>query len=99
MPSRFEMPQNPEIPDPDAKIDITKRYDVYCMWFGQQAVVYRNVLFKGAKVLFGHGKFDIASQFLELEQADGQNVFVNRHSVTAFCEHGKNPGAEIIKEQ
>src|SRR2546430_5072552 len=43
------MPPTTESPKPQcATIDITKRYDVYCNEPHQQ-VVYRNVMFKGAK--------------------------------------------------
>ncbi len=97
MPSRFEMPQDPE--QPESKVDIAKRYDVYCARHNQETVVFRNVLFKGAKTLFGGGRFDMLSQFLELEHANGDRVFISRHGVTGFCEHGKNLGAEVVHQR
>lgn len=76
-------------------VDISKRYDVYCRE-GDQQVVYRNALFKGIKTLFPRGEFDPFSEYMELEQADGQTIFVSRSSVIKFCEHGKTPGSEIV---
>jgi hypothetical protein len=76
-------------------IDITKRYDVYCAERNQQ-VVYRNALFKGKRKLFQEGPYDRLSDFVELEQAGGQTVFIARHSVIKFCEHGVTPKPEIV---
>jgi len=61
---------------PITQVDFSKRYDVYCAELNQ-AVVYRNVLFKGIKKL---QQFTI-SEFMELEQANGQTIFVARNSV------------------
>ena len=76
-------------------IDITKRYDVYCRE-GEQQVVYRNVLFKGKKTLFEKHQYDILSDYFEIQQADGQTIFVARSSVIKFCEHGITPSSERV---
>src|SRR5688572_8277702 len=73
-------------------VDISKRYDVYCRE-GDQAVDYRNVLFKGIRTLFAKTEFDAFSEYLELEQADGQTIFIARASVKKFCEHGQTPAS------
>jgi ATP-dependent Clp protease ATP-binding subunit ClpA len=67
-------------------IDTNKRYDVYCAERGQE-VVYRNARFKGRKALLPRTQQDFASEFIELEQADGQTIFIARASVIKFCEH------------
>jgi hypothetical protein len=36
------------------------------------------------------------SEFMELEQANGQTIFISRSSVIKFCEHGITPGGETI---
>jgi hypothetical protein len=97
MPSRFEMPQNPE-PDKSKQdsIDTSKRYDVYCTERNQEIVVYRNALFKGIKKLYQNRQYDFMSEFIEMEQADGQMIFLARSSVIKFCEHGVTPSAETI---
>ena len=77
------------------KIDLSKRYDVYCREADQQ-VVYRNVLFKGIKTLFQKREYDVFSEFIELEQPDGTTVLIVRSSLIKFCEHGTTPGAEPI---
>ena len=90
------MPDNPEVPDTGPQVDITKRYDVYCSRHNYQTTVYRNALLKGTAGLFAKGKFDVLSQFLELEHANGDRVYISRTGVVGFCEHGKTLGAEIL---
>jgi hypothetical protein len=95
IPSRPEMPQNAQ----SAKlqrdlVDTSKRFDVYCTEQTQEVVVYRNALFKGAKSLFPKHQDDSLSEFVELEQADGQTIFIARYSVIKFCEHGVTPNLE-----
>ena len=97
MPSRFEMPQNPELNNSKQdSIDTSKRYDVYCTERNQEIMVYRNALFKGIRKLYQARQYDFMSDFLELEQTDGQTIFLSRSSVIKFCEHGVTPNAETI---
>jgi len=92
-----ELPQKATSPKPqDDSVDTTRRYDVYCTERNQEVVVYRNVLFKGRKSLFKKGQHDTLSEFLEIEQADGQTIFVSRFSIIKFCEHGVTPGPESV---
>jgi ATP-dependent Clp protease ATP-binding subunit ClpC len=77
-------------------IDTSKRYDVLCVERTQGVVVYRNALFKSIRKLFPGRQFDFASEFIELEQADGRAVFLARRSVLKFCEPGTTPKVEII---
>jgi ATP-dependent Clp protease ATP-binding subunit ClpA len=74
-------------------VDPTKRYDVYCAE-RDQVMVYQNALFKGAKRLFPNDQLGITADFIELEQADSQTVFVARSSIVKFCEHGGGPGSD-----
>ena len=85
-------------PRPDL-IDTRKRYDVYCAEQSGEIVVYRNALFKGVKRLFQADQFDRVSQFLELEQADGQTLFVAKTAIIKFCEHGVTPNAEPVSRK
>ena len=90
------IPQNSKSPEFQSdSVDVSKRYDVYCRE-QDHAVVYRNALFKGIKTLFQKGQFDAFSEFMELEQADGQTIFVARSSVIKFCEHGVQPGSDTV---
>src|SRR5215475_6440256 len=68
-------------------IDLSKRYDIYCKE-GSEAVVYRNVLFKGMKKLFQVERYSIFTEYVEVEQADGKTIFFSRASIVKFCEHG-----------
>lgn len=72
-------------------IDTTKRYDVYCAEGNQPLVVYRDVLFKDTKVLFKKNASETFSEFIEIEHADGQIIYLNRFSVIKFCEHRPAP--------
>ena len=92
-----EMPQHEESPKPQSNtIDATKRYDVYCAERTQEVVVYRGALFKGTRGLFSKNQYDTLSHFVELEQADGQTVFIAKHSIIKFCAPGVTPNAEIV---
>jgi len=82
-------------PQPEP-LDATRRYDVYCSERNQEVVVYRDALFKGTKKLFQRDEYDYHSDFVELEQADGQMIFVAKSSIIKFCEHGTTPGGESI---
>jgi len=42
------------------------------------------------------GEYETFSEFLEIQQADGQTIFVGRSSVVKFCEHGVTPGSEVV---
>jgi len=93
-PSGF--PQKADAPKPQGdSVDTSKRYDVFCRERNQEVVIYRNALFKGRKNLLKRGDHDFLSEFLELEQADGQIVFIARSSVIKFCEHGVTPSPDI----
>ncbi len=74
-------------------VNATTRYDVYCQE-QKHDVVYRNARFKGRKTLFRKGEHDVLAEFIELEQEDGQTVFIARSSVVKFCPHGVKPDCE-----
>ncbi len=80
-------------------LDVGKRYDVYCTERGGEVVVYRNARFKGIKSLFQKERYDLFYEFVELEQNDGQTIFLGRHSIIKFCEHGVTPGSESVSGQ
>ncbi len=83
---RSERPQSTDSLEPSSdSVDTSKRYDVYCSERHQGVIVYRNALFKGAKTLLQEGENACFSDFVELEQADGQRVFVARSSIIKFC--------------
>ena len=100
MPSRFDPPPDPE---PESKftpshkpIDGSKRYDVYCAHNGSPFVAYRNVTIKGATPLLDKGDgFSRIGDFIELESASGQSVYVARFSILALCEHGTSFPGEL----
>jgi hypothetical protein len=86
---------NPNPPPPEPQIDTSKRYDVYCFDADRQAVVYRNALFKGSATLLPHpgGRVHFPD-YIELEQANGQSIFLPRSSIFRFC----LPGTTFVGE-
>ncbi len=97
MPERSETSRNANPPKPQRDlVDTSKRYDVYCTEQTQAVVIYRNALFKGAKCLLPKHEDDSLSEFVELEQADGQTLFIARYSVIKFCEPGATPSPEAV---
>lgn len=86
-------PPDPPVPEP--QIDTTKRYDVYCIEPNRQISIYRNAQFKGAAVLLpSRGGRVHYPEFVELEQANGQSIFISRSSIVRFCD----PGTTIVAE-
>jgi len=77
-------------------IDTARRYDIYCTDAGGGTVVYRNARFKAIKHLFQRSPADPLSGFMELEQSDGQTVFIARSSILRFCAPGAVPGGESV---
>jgi hypothetical protein len=78
-------------------VDTSKRYDVYCTEpGGQQVIVYRNALFKGRSKLLSTRQHELGADFLELEQSNGQTVYLSSHRVVKFCVHGVEIVGEII---
>jgi len=69
------------------EIDSTKRYDIYVSE-PQRQIVYRNVLLKAAMHLLGTDVADRAPRFVQLEQSNGQSVYVPRGAIVKVCEHG-----------
>jgi hypothetical protein len=84
-------------PEPEPQIDTSRRYDIYCVEPNQGVVVYRNARFKGAgSLLPSPGTRGGFSQFVELEQANGESVFLSRGSISRFCAAGIQPMLEPV---
>lgn len=94
----FRSPPNPPPqPEPPPQVDTHRRYDVYCVDPNRAIVVYRNALFKGASCLFpGAGGRIVHHDFVELEQANGESVFISRTCIFRFCEPGTTVIAEVV---
>ncbi len=97
MPSPFTYPGFPEPAKPGQdEIDKSKRYDVYCSRMGNEVVVYRNVLIKGSKTLFPESRHSFIPTFIELEQANGETIYISQMSIVSICEHGINFSLEKL---
>ena len=68
------------------EIDLSRRYDVYFWEPAGRAVVYSDVLFKEAYSLFdSDARVGI---FIEIEQKNGDSVFLAKQGLIKFCIHG-----------
>jgi len=85
-------PKSAASPPQGEPVDTSKRYDVHCTDRSQGVTVYRNARFKGVKHLFQRSAYDALSGYVELEQENGQIIFVSRGSIIRFCEAGAPPG-------
>jgi hypothetical protein len=94
VPSKFFPPPGTKMPD-HSVIDLTKSYDIYRSEHGSKTVVHRNVLIRGVRSLFGSGGFGRSSidELLELQQPNGQIVFIARFGIVTICEHGTDVSA------
>jgi hypothetical protein len=88
-------PAQPAKP-PREPVNSDERYDVYCVERNHKIVVYRNVRFKSVKGLFPRNDYDQWSDFVELEQSDGQTFFISKSMITRFCPPGAKPEIENI---
>ena len=87
-PNPLPLPSEPEI-------DTSKKWDVYCIDADRQIILYRNALFKGSACLLPHpGGRTHYPGYVELEQANGQSVFLPRSSIFRFC----RPGTTLVGE-
>jgi len=89
----------PSPPSPGEVVDTGKRYDVYCADWSHEVTVYRNARFKGIKHLYPQSPYGTLSAFVELEQSDGQTIFVSRTSIIRFCESGIKPNPESASDK
>jgi ATP-dependent Clp protease ATP-binding subunit ClpA len=78
---------------PREPLNLSLRYDVYCVQRDGKAVVHRNVQFKSVKKLTDD---DPSTDFVELEQPDGKNFFIAKSSIARFCPAGVNPEIENL---
>ena len=76
-----------------------RRYDVYCAQWQHRMVCFRNALFRGTKHLYPKGRFAAFSESVELEQENGQTVFVMRSHVVMFCESGTELQMDIVSSK
>lgn len=94
-----QQPQSPSSKQSVDAVDTSKRNDVYCRESDRNVVVYRKALFKGRRKLLSKGEPDFGSEFLELEQSNGETVYLALHSVFKFCEHRAAIGGETFPSE
>ncbi len=79
-------------------IDQSKNYDVYTSHSAGRMLVYRNVLIRGVKRIVEDGEPSfVRDAMLELQQANGQTIYVTRFAIHAVCEHGTDLHVERFR--
>lgn len=58
-------------------------------------MVYRSVSVRGLRKFPIEGSDDSGIDFIELEQTNGQSVYVSARAVFKFCQHGTEIDGEI----
>jgi hypothetical protein len=96
VPSKFFPPPGTKTPDTGV-FDLTKSYDVYRSERDSKTVVHRNVLIRGVRSLFGGYGPSSLGDMLELQQPNGQTVFIARFGITMICEHGTDVSVEAFR--
>ena len=84
---------SPNLPQP---IDTSARYDVFCREQPDKLVAYRNVLFKSSRSFFPRPDAPTEWEYAELEEPDGQCVFVAKSTIVRFSPQGAAFEAEDI---
>lgn len=70
-------------------------YDVYCSEGDLKRVVYRDAYFTGGRKSLKAGPGDTGAEFLELEQSNGQRVYVPARAIIRFCDAGTEIDSQI----
>ena len=91
MPGRMEMPDG-------RTVDIGKRFDIYVQESSSRVVVYRRAFFRGIRKLEELGRYDLEAEFIEIEQENGESLFVRKYGIIKFCEVGASVGGEVVAE-
>ena len=73
------------------QIDLTKRYDVYCM-VQDKEIVYENVAFVALRSIEKQ-EGPIYGGFFEIEGGNGGRCLVKEFNIYLICEHGTQPPA------
>ena len=79
------------------QINLTKRYDVYCM-VQDKEIVYENVAVVAIRSIEkpeGH----VYGGFIEIEGANGGRCLVREHNIYLFCEHGTQLPARRLQSR
>lgn len=80
---------------PSVRIDTSLRYDIYSNDAGQRVKIYRNVSIRGLRKFPIDDSDDSGIDFIEMEQSNGQNIYLSARTVFKFCEHGTDIDGEI----
>ena len=98
MTSRFSVPGGDVPEETIHRIDTDKRYDVYCLEFGQTMTVHHNVRFKGTGRLLQDPDDRLSVfDYVELLQPNDQSIYIQRSRIAYFCEHGTKVMAERVR--
>jgi hypothetical protein len=84
-------------PVPLEHIDVTKRYDIYSFFPGEERL-YENMRFVSIKTLDDIRSYTGAfSGLVEIESMDGTRIMLPMHNIHMLCEHGSQPSFKLVR--
>jgi hypothetical protein len=90
------MPRDLPFADASNAIDIGQRYDIYATEGAHRVVVYRGAFFRATRELEKTRKYDLGSEYVEIEQSTGDSVFLRKYSILKFCAAGTKMTCELL---
>ena len=93
-----EAPKPPEGPIPIAPIDVSKRYDLYCSFAGEDRL-YRGRQDRIRRTLEPERKFSsgLIGGYIEIEARDGTRIMIPHFRIHVVCEHGAHPAFKVLR--
>ena len=79
------------------QIDLTKRYDVYCL-VNDNEIVYEDVAFVALRSI-EKTEGTIYNGFLEIVGANGGRCLIKEFNIYLICEHGTQPPSRKLQSR
>lgn len=100
--SLFKTPkvESTDGPLPVTAIDLSKRYDLYC-WFVGEDRLYEDVTFVGIRTFERKSQFSsgLLGGFIEIEARNGARIMIPHHHIHMICEHGSQPTYTVLRSR
>lgn len=92
--------QQGKSPIPVMHLDITKRYDLYCISMGEERV-YENVRITAIRTLddIQNMRISTIGGFIEIEATNGNRMMIPRNRIQAICEHAIPLAYKVLKSR
>ena len=91
-------PEEPDDTIPINAIDLSKRYDLYCITQRDERL-YEDMRFVGIRTFERMRQYSsgLIGGYLEIEARDGTRMLISYHQVRMICEHGAQPKYKVLR--